>query len=223
MDISAVIPTYNEEENIVKTVARAREECFEVIVTDGGSRDRTVELARDLASHVLTGPPGRGGQLARGAARAGGEILLFLHADTRLPPGFGALIREALARPGACFGAFALSIAPESRATDIIAFGANLRTRLFALPYGDQAVFTFRRSYDRAGGFAPIPIMEDVDLALRLRKLGKFSPARGRAETSARRWQKEGALRATLRNYRLLTLFLSGVPAEKLAPFYRKK
>lgn len=222
MRISALIPTLNEEDNIGPAVSQALSCCAEAIVSDGGSSDGTVERALALTPSVIRGPAGRGGQLARAAREATGDVLLFLHADTRLPPAFDSLIAEALSRPGAGFGAFSLAISPRSPATDRIAFGANLRTRLFKLPYGDQAVFATRAAYDRAGGFSPLPILEDVDLALRLRRQAGFSPARGAAVSSARRWQKEGALKATLRNYALLALFLGGVPAGRLARWYRK-
>ncbi|MEW5733423.1 MAG: TIGR04283 family arsenosugar biosynthesis glycosyltransferase [Thermodesulfobacteriota bacterium] len=220
MRISAIIPVLNEEENIGPAVRQLQPGCCEVIVSDGGSRDNTLRLARGLACRVLSGPPGRGGQLGRAAAEARGDILLFLHADTRLPRDFDLLIRDALSAPGARFGAFSLGLVPRNRNTDLISFGANLRTRLFSLPYGDQAVFVTRSAYELSGGFRDIPVLEDVDLVLRLRKAGRFSPAAGRVESSSRRWQKEGALKVTLRNYLLLALFLCGVPAARLARWY---
>ncbi len=222
MRISVVIPTLDEAARLPETLARLSGRGMEIIVADGGSRDATVELARLNGALLVTVPSGRGAQLREGARRATGDVLLFLHADTFLPDDFDALVEKALARPGASFGAFRLDMRPISPALRLIRLGANARTRIFSLPYGDQAIFVTRSAYEKAGGFAPIPLMEDVDLALRLRKTGRFVLAGGAAATSARRWQKEGVFRAWVRNQVLLWLYLLGASPHDLAPRYRK-
>ncbi len=219
MRISVVIPTLNEEEALPACLA-ACAGAWEIVVADGGSPDRTVEIALSAGARVLHAPRGRGAQLGAGARAATGDALLFLHADTRLPQGWDARVRRALSRPGARWGCFLLSIVPSGPALSAIAWGANLRTLALRLPYGDQAVFTLREAYAEAGGFAPIPLMEDVDLARRLATGGGFSPVRARVAASARRFEAEGPLFSTLRNYSLLLRFLLGTPAGRLAPRY---
>lgn len=221
MSLTVVIPTLDEEGVLEGTLSSLAAEGVEIVVVDGGSRDRTVEIARRHADRVLSTKPGRGAQLAAGARAASGGTLVFLHADTRLPAGFPALIARALSRPRASWGAFRLRTSPRSPGLDLISFGANLRTRFFALPYGDQAVFARREAYEACGGFPDIPLMEDVALAKRLRQTGGFVLLRARATTSARRWLAEGLLKRTLKNYRLLLQYRLGTPPRTLAERYR--
>ena len=221
MKLSVIIPTLNEEKRLPGLLNFLAGKGLEIIVADGGSGDKTAAIARSFTPLVVISPPGRGIQMARGARLATGDVLLFLHADTLLPGAFKAIIERALSRQGAVFGAFRLDIRPISPALRLIRLGANLRTRLFSLPYGDQAVFVRRSVYEKLGGFAEIPIMEDVELALRLKKAGRFVMAEGSAVTSARRFEKEGALMAWLRNQNLLWRYLLGTPPENLLPRYR--
>lgn len=221
MKLSVIIPTLNEEKRLPGLLNSLSGKGLEIIVADGGSHDGTAAIARSFTPLVEICPPGRGIQMACGARLATGDVLIFLHADTLLPEGFPVLIERALQRPGAVFGAFKLDIRPISPSLCLIRLGANLRTRLFSLPYGDQAVFVRRSVYEKAGGFSPIPIMEDVELALRLKKAGRFVLVRAGAVTSSRRWEKEGTLRAWLRNQSLLWRYLLGAPPEKLLPRYR--
>ena len=220
MKVSIVIPALNEAEILGNTLQSLKDQPFEIIVVDGGSKDDTVGMARQYTSHVLISRTGRGIQQDTGAHQARGDVLLFLHADTILPPGYQHLIDQALAHPGVVFGAFRLKIHPPQPALDLIAFMAILRSRLLKLPYGDQALFVRRAAYFRVAGFQDWPIMEDVDLVRRLNRTGGFKLARGFVQTSARRWQKENIVHTTLRNWSLIIRYCLGVSPHALACHY---
>jgi hypothetical protein len=147
-------------------------------------------------------------------------VLVFLHADTQLPPNYQDLIRLALTDQGIVFGAFFLNIHPSKPITNLIALMANLRSRLLKVPYGDQALFVRRSAYFLVGGFRGWPIMEDVDLVRRLNRIGGFKLARGFVQTSARRWEKENPVYTTLRNYSLILRYLAGSSPHTLARHY---
>ncbi len=155
-----------------------------------------------------------------GAARASGDTLLFLHADTRLPSGLSFLVSQALADSKIVFGAFSLDIHPSSPALELVAFVANLRSRFLKLPYGDQAVFVRREAYFQVGGFRDWPVMEDVDLVRRLKRAGGFRLARGAVQTSARRWEQGKVVMTTLRNWLRMIRFFLGVSPNVLARSY---
>lgn len=217
MKLSVIIPALNEAEILGDTLESLMVyPPAEVIVVDGGSRDSTVDVARQYTSQVFVSHPGRGLQQAVGAGHSQGSVLIFLHADTQLPPGYQHLIHQALAYPDVVFGAFYLAIHPSSRALDIIAFMANLRSRCLRVPYGDQAIFVRREAYFQVGGFRDWPIMEDVDLVHRLNRMGGFKLARGYVKTSARRWQQENVIRTTLRNVARIIRYGVGVPPDAL-------
>jgi rSAM/selenodomain-associated transferase 2 len=219
--ISVVIPALDEEDAVAAAVASVRDEADEVIVADGGSRDRTRERAREAGATVLDAPPGRGAQLQHGAAAAGGDWLVFLHADTRLDAGWShALAALPPSTPG---GAFRFAVDSPRRAYRIIEMGTRLRCRLFGLPYGDQALFARRAAYDAAGGFRPLPLMEDVDFVRRLARGGRLALPACRAVTSARRWEASGLVRRTLTNWCVLMLYALGRPPERLLRLYRAK
>jgi rSAM/selenodomain-associated transferase 2 len=217
MKLSVIIPALNEAETLGNTLESLMVgPSAEVIVVDGGSRDGTVELARQYTSQVFVSRPGRGLQQASGARHSEGTVLVFVHADTRLPTGYQDLIHKALACTDVVFGAFCLTIHPSSRALDVIALMANLRSRCLKLPYGDQAIFVRREAYFQVGGFRDWPIMEDVDLVHRLNRMGGFKLARGYVKTSARRWQQENVIRTTLRNVARIIRYGMGVPPDAL-------
>ncbi len=221
MKLSVIIPALNEAEILGATLESVIiAPSAEVIVVDGGSRDSTVEVARQYTSQVFVSPPSRGLQQAVGAQHSQGSVLLFLHADTRLPTGYQYLIHQTLAHANVVFGAFCLAIHPSSRALDIIAFMANLRSRCLRVPYGDQAMFVRREAYFEVGGFKNWPIMEDVDLARRLNRVGGFKLARGYVKTSARRWRKENLICTTLRNWSLIIRYGLGVSPDALYRHY---
>ncbi|MGB3721541.1 MAG: TIGR04283 family arsenosugar biosynthesis glycosyltransferase [Pacificimonas sp.] len=218
MRFSVVIPALNEAENIAACIASAK--GAQVIVTDGGSGDATIDIARNHGADIIVGTGGRGAQQNAGAGHADGNALLFLHADTVLPTGWRAAAERLLARPEVAVGAFSLSIRDARNREAIIAGGANLRSRLLSLPYGDQALFLRRETFDRLGGFNPLPVMEDFDLVHRARKLGEVKTLPQTVTTSNRRWRRVGALRTLLINQAMLAGWAMDVPPERLARFY---
>jgi rSAM/selenodomain-associated transferase 2 len=220
MRISIIIPTLNEVHALESTLTGAQALSAEIIVSDGGSLDGTVSLARLYTPHVLHSPTGRGRQLDTGARHATGDVLLFLHADTRLPPEADRLIATALEDRRVVYGAFRLSIDPTTPLLTYISWAANVRTKIFKLPYGDQAIFVRRSVYSQIGGFRPWPIMEDVDLVRRLNRVGRFTLAPCCICTSARRWQRENPVFTTMRNWSLMLRYFFGASPAKLIRYY---
>lgn len=222
--LSIVIPTLDAAQVLPDTLACLIEGLAgglvrELVLSDGGSRDQTLAIAEDAGAVIVTGPPGRGGQLRRGAAAAEGEWLLFLHADTHLPAGWAELVAAHMARTdgAACFRLQFRAAGPMPR---IVAGWANLRTSL-GLPYGDQALLIPRMLYDRAGGYADIPLMEDVAMARALR--GRIRLLEGWASTGAERYLRDGWLRRGARNLSTLAAYLAGVPPDRLARRYERR
>jgi rSAM/selenodomain-associated transferase 2 len=221
--LSIVVPTLDEARGIerhLEALQPLRGEGCEVLVVDGGSRDGTPARARPLADVVLEAPRGRGTQLAAGARRARGEVLLFLHADTRLPPGAIRAVRAALADGRREWGRFDLSIAGRSRLLPVIASLVNWRSRWSGIATGDQAVFVRRTAYEAVGGFPAIPLMEDVALARSLRRRSRPACLALRVETSGRRWESRGVLRTIALMWWLRFLFWAGRDAAALSRRY---
>ena len=220
--ISVIIPTLNEEEHIAATLASAQTAGnAEILVVDGGSRDRTAEIARSQGATVLTSRPGRARQMNVGAAVATGDALLFLHADTRLPASFGDHVRSALMAPDALAGAFIMRADAASLALRLVELGVNWRSRVLRMPYGDQALFAWAHVFRRLGGFPEIPIMEDYELVRRLRRQGDVAVAPAAVVTSTRRWQRLGVLRTTLVNQAVTMAYHAGVSPSTIARWYR--
>lgn len=193
----------------------------QIIVVDGGSRDGSPVIAARFGVDLLASPAGRGRQLARGAEEATAPWLLFLHADTRLDPRAWAAIRAYLAKPDNRRRAavFRLRLDDTAWQARVLEVGVRLRVAALALPYGDQGLLIHRTLYDAVGGFAPLPLMEDVDLVRRLgRRRLRLLP--GSAITSAERWRRRGWLRQSLLNLRCLALFLMGASADRIARLY---
>lgn len=223
MSLAVVIPTLNEAANIEATLAPVlAEPGVEAIVVDGGSRDGTPDLAARAGARALAAAGGRAAQQNAGAAATAAGQLLFLHADTRLPAGWAAAVRDTLAEPGVALGAFALAIDGATAAERLVAAGATWRSRSWGLPYGDQALFLRRATFDRLGGFAPLPIMEDWDLARRARAFGAIRVLDLAAVTSPRRWRKLGVARTLIRNQLMHIGWRLGVAPDRLAAFYRR-
>lgn len=220
--ITVVMPVLDEAAGIVEqllSLQRLRADGAELIVVDGGSRDDTVALAQPLADRIVLADRGRGLQMNAGAASARGEILLFLHADTRLPAGAMSAVLEAL-RHGALWGRFDVRIVGEHPGLALVAWSMNLRSRLTGIATGDQAMFCTRDAFDAVGGFPDIPLMEDVVLSRRLRALGQPACLRMKAETSGRRWSQHGFVRTVLKMWWLRLRFRLGADPAALARAY---
>lgn len=228
MRVSVVIPALNEEASIPGTLRSARAAgADEVIVADGGSGDGTREAARGAADAVIVASPGRARQMNAGAKASTGEALLFLHADTLLPPGSIDSVREALAREEVAGGGFRVRLgvsgdAPFARRTALRITGRmiNLRSRLFRSFTGDQAIFLRRELFDRIGGYPEIPLMEDVELSRAMRRSGRTVLLPVRVVTSARRWETHGTARTILRMWSLRIAYRLGMPPERCAELY---
>ena len=222
-----IIPVYNETLTIASTIEHllgmGEGSPPEIIVVDGNPAGNTIGAVKDPRVKKLLGKKGRGAQMNRGAAEAGGDILLFLHADTRLPENGFTLIHQALSDPGVDGGAFDLSIDGDKSAYRLIEKAASARSRLTRLPYGDQAHFMRKTSFHRVGGYPEIPLMEDVEFMRRLKRERMRIILIGRpVRTAPRRWETEGILRCTLRNWLLISMYLCGVSPEKLAAYYHR-
>lgn len=222
--ISIVVPALNEAGGIVRALQALqpwRVAGHEVIVVDGGSGDTTRSLAEGLADRVLDCKPGRARQMNAGARSARGDILVLLHADTRLPPGADGAIVSAVGDGGKHWGRFDVMIAGASPWLPCVAWFMNRRSRWTGIATGDQAVFVRRSSFDAVGGFPEQPLMEDIELSQRLLALGRPVCLRLRAVTSGRRWDQRGAWRTIFLMWRLRLMYRLGTPAERLAEWYR--
>ena len=220
--VSVIIPTLNAADTLPRLMGQLRAAVEEIIVADGASSDETVAIARAAGARVIAAPRGRGIQLAAGAGAASGDWLLFLHADCRLAPGWETALADFTAAPEAQSRAgyfdFALDdTAPAARQLErIVAW----RCRVLALPYGDQGLLIARSLYRAVGGFAPLPLMEDVDL---VRRLGRRRLARigARCISSPQRYRREGYWRRPLRNLFCLSLYFAGVSPYRIMRLYR--
>ena len=221
--ISIIIPTLNEEDtigNLLSTLQEIPE--TELLVVDGGSTDRTVALAGSMGAKVLTAGPGKASQMNAGAEAARSDILLFLHSDTILSPGFATQIVNVLQQPGVVAGAFSMAIAGRGVGLRLLEHLINFRSRALQMPYGDQALFMTTGVFSAVDRFPLLPIMEDFELVRKLRRRGKIRILPLKATTSARRWKKLGLLRTTLRNQGIIIGYFLGVSPEKLAAWYRR-
>ncbi|WP_170387460.1 TIGR04283 family arsenosugar biosynthesis glycosyltransferase [Ruegeria atlantica] len=220
--ISIVIPTLNAGEALSESLPALVEGLHaglirELIVTDGGSTDRTLEIADEVGARIVTGAPSRGGQLRRGCAVAKGEWLLVLHSDTVLPDGWTKDVAEHL--PSGQPAAFRLAFRAKGFGPSWVAGWANLRSRIFSLPYGDQGLLVPRRIYEQAGGYPDQPLMEDVAL---VRALPRVALLNTRVVTSAARYVRDGWVRRGARNLWTLTRYFLGADPEQLAQAYRR-
>jgi rSAM/selenodomain-associated transferase 2 len=218
VNVSVVIPALDEEKLLASAIASVRGGASEILVVDGGSRDGTRALAIAYGARVIDSPAKRGTQLDRGAREAKGDLLLFLHADTRLEAGW----HEALERlaPEVVGGAFHFALHTQRPGRRYAEWAVTLRGRLLRLPFGDQAIFCRRDSYHTSGGFPHEPLFEDVAFFVRLRRLGPTAFVPVRAVSSARRWERDGPIFTTVRNNFLLLLYLAGVPPSRLWEMY---
>ncbi|RME89643.1 MAG: DUF2064 domain-containing protein [Verrucomicrobia bacterium] len=220
--LAVVIPALNEEEALPATLEAVRRgEPEELIVVDGGSRDGTAAVARAHGARVVPSPPGRARQLNAGAAAASAPRLLFLHADTLPPADWRKVVDRELARPDLAAGAFTFGVREPIPRQRLVEGLVRARCRWFGTPYGDQGLFLRRELFDAAGGFPEWPILEDVGILRRLRRLGRVIVTPETALTSGRRWRQRGVWRTMAINARVLVGWRLGVPLERLARWYR--
>ncbi|MBD2577453.1 TIGR04283 family arsenosugar biosynthesis glycosyltransferase [Oscillatoria sp. FACHB-1406] len=221
--VSIIIPTFNEAENIAKTLQCAQTGTdIEIIVVDGGSEDKTIEIVRQMSANVIASPQlGRAAQMNYGAEKATGEILLFLHGDTRLPLGYDAEIRTILGKSGVVAGAFELKIDAPLRSLRWVERMVRVRSRFLQLPYGDQGIFLKTSTFKELSGFPILPIMEDFEFVRRLKRRGKIAIASLPVTTSARRWLKLGVVKTTALNQLIILAYFLGIPPDRLRSWYR--
>jgi rSAM/selenodomain-associated transferase 2 len=218
--ISVIVPIKDEDPAIAENFRGfVRPEECELLIAGGARNSQAARAFVAIGARVLGSEGTRGARLAHAAGQARGDVLFFLHADSRPPEGALALIREALGT-GASAGAFSLAYEDPTPALRWIAWWANVRSRVFRLPFGDQGLFCRRTFYDRSGGFRDLPICDDLDLVRRWKRLGRLVVLRERAVTSARRY-RAGAFSRVLRNWRVLAGYYAGVSPEKLERWYR--
>jgi rSAM/selenodomain-associated transferase 2 len=219
--ISIIIPSRNEASGIAAAIASARSpQTLEILLADGQSTDDTVAIAHRLGANVVAAPPGRARQMNAGAQIARGKILLFLHADSTLPEGFGIAVEAALADPRVPGGRFDIHF-PESRIPmSLVAFLMNQRSRFTGIATGDQAIFLRREIFARLGGYPDQPLMEDIELTRRMRRFGPPAALRQRVQTSARRWQHHGVVRTIVLMWALRFAYFVGVAPTRLARIY---
>ena len=220
--VSVIITTLNEAARIEESIAHARSGDAEIIVVDGGSTDNTVEKASRAGARIIRASRGRAMQQNEGAAAARGTVLLFLHADTRLPKGYVIDVFELFLDPRTILGAFRFKTDSDEPRMRIIESLANFRSQYLRLPYGDQALFIRKAAFERAGGFPEVPIAEDLLFAKRVSKIGRVVIAESEALTSARRWLKLGVLRTTVINQFILAGLAMGVSPHTLSRIYRR-
>ncbi len=218
MRLSVIIPTLDERDLIGAAIDRVRAgDPWEIIVVDGQSTDGTAAAAETHGARVVVSAPGRGRQMNAAAAVATGDVLLFLHADTALPPEFTRHVAQAMARPDVVAGAFELGIDAPCRALRLIEAAVNRRSRLLGLPYGDQAIFLRASTFREIGGYPEADAMEDFALVRRLRRRGRIAIAPAPVSTSARRWLAGGIWRTTILNQACVAAWLLGVSGRRIA------
>ncbi len=228
MTISVIIPTFNEDKILPQTLACASTlDIGEIVVADGGSTDRTVPMAEAFCARVpdarvIASQRGRARQMNEGAKASRGEILLFLHADSRLPAEAKRIIESALADPTVVGGRFDIRFDHPSVWGTVISTFMNWRSRLGGIATGDQAMFVRRDVFERLGGFSDIPLMEDIEFSARLKHAGPTQALRDTVTTSFRRWEQQGSLRTILLMWALRFLYWIGVSPSRLSPWYKE-
>jgi len=221
--LSIIIPVLNEGDGIaaaLDALAHLRALGTEVIVVDGGSRDATVERAQLRADRVVLAPRGRALQMNDGAERASGDVLLFLHADTRLPAEADLFVLNGLDQSRRVWGRFDVKIDGRSRLLPVVAWLMRLRSRLTGIATGDQAIFVRREAFQTVGGFPAVALMEDIAICTRLKRLGRPLCLRACVTTSGRRWEKNGVLSTILLMWRLRFAYFLGADPKQLARQY---
>ena len=222
--LSVIVPVLNEAaciEAALQALAPLVARGGQTVVADGGSTDATAALARAAGAQVVHAPRGRAPQMNAGALQASGDILVFLHVDTRLPLDADRLIAQALDNGLQIWGRFDVCIEGRPRMLRVIAAFMNLRSRWTGIATGDQAMFMTRAAFDAVGGFADQPLMEDIEMSSRLLKLSRPACLRALVVTSGRRWENRGVWRTVLLMWRLRLAYWRGAAPERLAELYR--
>jgi rSAM/selenodomain-associated transferase 2 len=220
--LSVIIPALNEAAGIVsqlEALQALRRQGAELILVDGGSTDNTSELARPLVDQLIACVRGRAVQMNAGARSSGGDALLFLHADTLLPTSAHDCLRAAI-DAGAVWGRFDIRIAGAHRMLRVVARMMNWRSRLTGIATGDQAIFVRRSTFEEIGGYPELPLMEDIALSARLKRIAAPACLQECVITSGRRWEKHGVMRTILLMWRLRAAYFLGAAPEKLAARY---
>lgn len=223
--LSIIIPALNESVALPRTLAALqalRERGAELILVDGGSDDNTLEVGRPHVTHAIVSGRGRSRQMNLGASLARYPILLFLHADTTLPPDADRLILEGMEQTARKWGRFDVAIEGRHPVLRLIASAMNVRSRWTGIATGDQAIFCKRAVFEAVGGFPPLPLMEDVALSRELKRQCRPLCLRAKVTTSGRRWEAAGVWGTILLMWRLRFLYFLGVPALRLARFYKR-
>ena len=223
MTLSVVVPALDEAVNLKRLLPDLARTCpgAEVIVVDGGSRDGTAAVASGRPGvRFLASARGRARQMNAGAREASGDVLLFLHADTRLPEGAASAIAEALAAPAVVGGRFDVRFDSPRRILRVVAWFMNARSRATSICTGDQAIFVRRADFEAVGGYPDVPLMEDIELSRRLKARGRLAALRARVTTSARKWEREGPLRTIGLMWALRLLHFCGVAPPRLHRWY---
>jgi rSAM/selenodomain-associated transferase 2 len=221
--LSIVIPVLDESVNLARNLPRlvTREPDAEVVVVDGGSGDDSLEtVVRVPSVQWVVGERGRGRQMNAGARVTHGDVLVFLHADTVLPGGAGAAIREALLDAAVVGGRFDVRLDSPRLLLAVVGWMMNQRSRLTGISTGDQAIFVRRTTFDAVGGFAEIPLMEDIDFTRRLKRCGRLAALRLKVTTSARKWEREGIVRTIVLMWSLRLLYALGMSPARLHRWY---
>lgn len=227
--VSVVIPVLHDSAALARSLARLRgqlaADAGQVVVASGAALDRDLVALQRAHPHVdwVVSPPGRGVQLNAGAAQARGRWLVFLHADTSLEDGWVEQLRARDRDAASVAGCFRFALDSDAWPARVVEWGVSWRVRLVSLPYGDQALFIRRALFVREGGFAPLPLMEDVEFVRRLRARGhRLRPLALAATTSARRWERDGWIRRSGTNMLLMALYSLNVSPERLASWYHR-
>ena len=221
--LSIVIPALDEAVNLARLLPELAERCpdAEVIVVDGGSSDRTAEVVRSYSgTRYLTSERGRARQMNTGAREAGGDVLLFLHADTLLPADASAAVARALADPAVAGGRFNVRFASPRWPFRVIAAFMNWRSRVTRIATGDQAIFVRRAAFEALGGYPDLPLMEDIELSRRLKRIGRMACLPLCVTTSARKWERDGIVRTVLLMWTLRFLYWCGMDTGRLCAWY---
>ncbi len=223
-DLSVIIPALNEEENIEALIDHIYQEEVraEIIVSDGRSNDNTAEIAKSKGAVVVSGTPGRGAQLNRGAEAASASILIFLHADSRLEKGALSKMVEQMGQDKDLIGGcFKLKISSQNSLLKFISWSSNLRAKYLKLIFGDQGIFVRRDVFNELGGFPEIELMEDWEFSKRMAKKGRLLFVDKKIYTSARRWENHGVLKTIILMHKIKILYKLGISPSKLKEIYR--